>query len=108
MDKLREKLLSTLKDLSKEDFKEFKWHLENNTSIHRADLQGADRSDTVGLLMGLNPQKALDYAMDALVKIQRNDLVQKLSEVQVQVQGEAAADDQSLPKSSKPAKVCAF
>ncbi|KAG7218709.1 hypothetical protein INR49_007061 [Caranx melampygus] len=84
---LREELLSTLKNLSNKDFDEFKWHLDNKTSIPWSDLEDADRPKTVKLLMGLNPQTALDRTMEVLSKINRNDLVQNLSEVQVQIEG---------------------
>lgn len=96
MGDLRAQLLSTLKSLSKQNFKEFKWHLDNNTSIPLSDLEDADRPETVDLLMGLNPRTVLDITIATLSKINRNDLVQEMEEFQVQLEGEAAVNYQSI------------
>ncbi|KAM9363823.1 protein NLRC3-like [Symphorus nematophorus] len=80
-----EDLLKTLKDLTDDEFKEFKWHLkqpgilEDNKTIKVSELEKADRQDTVDLMVntcGLHG--ALKVTRKVLEKIPRNDLVQSL------------------------------
>ncbi|KAM9363821.1 NLR family CARD domain-containing protein 3-like [Symphorus nematophorus] len=80
-----EDLLKTLKDLTDDEFKEFKWYLkqpgilEDNKTIKVSELEKADRQDTVDLMVntcGLHG--ALKVTRKVLEKIPRNDLVQSL------------------------------
>ena len=73
-------LLQTLKDLGNDDFKSFKWHLENSTEISESELEGADRQQTVNLLVRKYRQQAIKYTIKVLTAISRNNLVQRLSE----------------------------
>lgn len=82
---LREQLLKTLQDLKLEEFKNFKWHLEEDemlegvSGIPVSQLERADRMDTVDLMMHkYQAHGALDVTLEALKKISRNDLVQGL------------------------------
>ncbi|XP_071358333.1 uncharacterized protein [Trachinotus anak] len=82
---LRGELSRTLQDLTKKQFKHFKFFLldasilEGLSSIPQDDLEKADRSDTVRQIL----QKYLDHGalkvtLKVLEEIGRNDLVQRL------------------------------
>ena len=81
-----EDLLNTLEDLKENEFKAFKWHLqqpgvlEGDQAIKESKLEKAERRDTVNLMV--NTYKlhgALKLTKKVLEKIPRNDLVQRLS-----------------------------
>uniref|UniRef100_A0A3B4UQZ2 Pyrin domain-containing protein n=1 Tax=Seriola dumerili TaxID=41447 RepID=A0A3B4UQZ2_SERDU len=73
---LREELLNILLDLSEDQFKLFKFHLRDN-GIPRANLEKADRLDTVELMINKYPDRgALELTLMILKKISRNDLRQ--------------------------------
>ncbi|XP_022605197.1 zinc-binding protein A33-like isoform X2 [Seriola dumerili] len=75
---LREELLNILLDLSEDQFKLFKFHLRDN-GIPRANLEKADRLDTVELMINKYPDRgALELTLMILKKISRNDLVERL------------------------------
>lgn len=77
-------MFQTLEDLTDEQFKQFQWFLKGDIpkgflAIAVARLEGADRQDTVDLIV----QKygcpgALEITINILEKISRNDLVQRL------------------------------
>ncbi|XP_029283869.1 E3 ubiquitin-protein ligase TRIM21-like [Cottoperca gobio] len=80
-----EDLWKTLEDLTHEQFKGFKWFLqqpnihEGFSAISVAQLEKADRQDTVDLMVQrFYLHGALDLTMKNLEKISRNDLVQGL------------------------------
>uniref|UniRef100_A0A7N9AR60 NACHT domain-containing protein n=1 Tax=Mastacembelus armatus TaxID=205130 RepID=A0A7N9AR60_9TELE len=76
-----EDILDILEDLGEDEFKKFKWFLEQE-GIRRSQLEGARRSDTVSLVV---QRYGLDGAMEetkkVLEKIPRKDLVQSLSDI---------------------------
>lgn len=80
-----EDLLETLKDLRDDEFKAFKWYLQQPDvlkgfqTIKVCELEGAERCDAVTLMV--NTYKlhgALKVTKKVLEKIPRNDLVQSL------------------------------
>ncbi|XP_054480325.1 pyrin-like [Anoplopoma fimbria] len=78
-------LWKTLEDLSEEQFKQFKWFLKQDdipkgfSAIAVARLEGADRQDTVDLMVQKYPRTgALERTMSILEEISRNDLKQRL------------------------------
>ncbi|XP_037621670.1 NLR family CARD domain-containing protein 3-like [Sebastes umbrosus] len=82
-----EYLLNTLEDLRDDEFKDFKWYLqqpdilEGYQTIKVSKLEKAERRDTVHLMMTIYKlHGALKVTKKALEKIKRNDLVQKLSD----------------------------
>ncbi|XP_042281636.1 uncharacterized protein LOC121906694 isoform X1 [Thunnus maccoyii] len=79
--KMDEVLLNVLQGLGKEDFKTFKWHLQKGDSpIPKSKLEKADETDTVDLMVQkYESSGAVDVAKEVLKKINRNDLVQRLS-----------------------------
>ncbi|XP_044195206.1 uncharacterized protein LOC122972274 isoform X2 [Thunnus albacares] len=85
MVKLKEELLKTLEDLKENEFKKFKWFLEQDDilegfkGIPVAQLEKARRRDTVDLMVQTyQDHGALQVTMKVLEKINRNDLVQRL------------------------------
>ncbi|XP_030265014.1 NLR family CARD domain-containing protein 3-like, partial [Sparus aurata] len=81
-------LLKILKDLKIEEFKEFKWHLEDRDfmknydykSIAAADLENADRLETVDLMVNnYELHGAVKVTKEVLKEIPRMDLLQNLS-----------------------------
>ncbi|XP_071388902.1 NLR family CARD domain-containing protein 3-like [Centroberyx affinis] len=80
-----ELLLGTLEDLGDEEFKKFKWFLqqadilEGLPAIPKSRLEKADRQDTVDQMVQTYNQHSLEVTKKVLMKINRNDLVQSLS-----------------------------
>ncbi|KAM9845917.1 uncharacterized protein ACBR49_010901 [Aulostomus maculatus] len=86
MTALKEDLCRALEDLTEEQFKKFKWFLNQNdavpqgfSAIRLALLERADRQDTVDLMVQtyVGPG-ALEVTMTLLEKIPRKDLVKNL------------------------------
>ncbi|XP_067440097.1 interferon-induced very large GTPase 1-like isoform X2 [Thunnus thynnus] len=81
----REELLKTLKELGDEEFKKFKRHLQQlnipggSSVIPKSDLEKADRSDAVDKIVETYNQQSVEVVRKILKKINRNDLVEKLS-----------------------------
>ncbi|XP_074485920.1 NACHT, LRR and PYD domains-containing protein 3-like [Sebastes fasciatus] len=104
-------LLNTLQDLKEEQFKDFKWYLqqpdilEGYQAIQVSELEKAERRDTVHLMM--NTYKlpgALKMTKKVLEKITRNDLVQKLSDT---ISGpEASVDVNDVGETSENRGTC--
>uniref|UniRef100_A0A667W930 Pyrin domain-containing protein n=1 Tax=Myripristis murdjan TaxID=586833 RepID=A0A667W930_9TELE len=81
---LKELLLETLNDLGDKELKEFKWYLqaeilEGLPAIPKSRLEKADRPDTVDQMVQTYNQHCLEVTKKVLMKINRNDLVQNLS-----------------------------
>ncbi|XP_062414920.1 NLR family CARD domain-containing protein 3-like [Pungitius pungitius] len=87
MEKVKKEILSILKELKEEDYKEFKWHLENHPSpedprsIPPCDLQNADRMDTVDLIVRCYDTDSVQVTMKVLEEMKMNDLAKKLSKI---------------------------
>ncbi|XP_062415537.1 NACHT, LRR and PYD domains-containing protein 3-like [Pungitius pungitius] len=87
MEKVKKDILNILKDLKEEEFKEFKWHLENNPipedlrSIPPCDLHKADRMDTVDLMVRCYDTDSVQVAVKVLEEMQMNNLAEKLSKM---------------------------
>ncbi|XP_027138495.1 uncharacterized protein LOC104920031 isoform X2 [Larimichthys crocea] len=99
----REDLWSTLEDLGSDDFRKFKWYLkqpdvlDGYQTIKVSELEQADRQDTVDLMVntyGLHG--ALKVTKKVLEKINRNDLVQSLSETS------SGPEDPALNRERRP------
>ncbi|XP_077944780.1 NACHT, LRR and PYD domains-containing protein 3-like isoform X1 [Gasterosteus aculeatus] len=94
MEKVKKEILIILKELKKEDFKEFKWHLENyrspedHRSIPGSDLEKKDRMNTVDLMVQYYGTNSVQVAVEVLKEIQRNDLAEKLSKMNFNPTGE--------------------
>ncbi|XP_077942500.1 NACHT, LRR and PYD domains-containing protein 3-like [Gasterosteus aculeatus] len=85
MEKVKKDLIKILEQLKEEDFKGFKWYLENHTcpedlrSIPPCDLEKADRMNTVDLMVRCYDTDPVQVAMKVLEEMQMNDLAEKLS-----------------------------
>ncbi|XP_071396617.1 protein NLRC3-like [Centroberyx affinis] len=81
----KEKLLKTLEDLGDEEFRRFKWFLQQDDilegfpAIPKCRLENADRQDTVDQMVQTYNQHFLEVTKKVLMKINRNDLEQSLS-----------------------------
>ncbi|XP_078022831.1 NACHT, LRR and PYD domains-containing protein 3-like isoform X3 [Epinephelus lanceolatus] len=82
-----EDLLNALEDLKDDEFKTFKWHLQQPDilrgyqAIKVSKLEKAKRWDTVNVMVSsYKPDGALKVTKKVLEKINRNDLVQSLSD----------------------------
>ncbi|XP_030576159.1 pyrin-like [Archocentrus centrarchus] len=82
----KEALWQTLGNLTNDQFKNFKWFLKQGhectsfLAISEAQLEGADRPDTIDLMVQKHGYpRALQLTTEILEKISRNDLVQDLT-----------------------------
>ncbi|XP_071759119.1 caspase b-like [Centroberyx gerrardi] len=81
----KERLLETLEDLGDEELKSFKWFLQQDDilegfpAIKKRQLENADRQDTVDQMVQTYNQHSLEVTKKVLMKINRNDPVQSLS-----------------------------
>lgn len=88
MEKLEEKLWRTLESLNNYQFQSFKWFLKINGGIPEAQLEEAERSATVDLMVQKYQRSgALKVTLEVLGKISRNDLVQDLLEASQDFKG---------------------
>ncbi|XP_037647433.1 uncharacterized protein LOC119501253 [Sebastes umbrosus] len=84
---VKELLLETLDDLGEEELKTFKWFLqqaeilEDFPAIQRSHLEKADRLDTLDLIVKTYNEQSVEVTKKVLKKINRNDLVQSLSNI---------------------------
>ncbi|XP_071398292.1 NACHT, LRR and PYD domains-containing protein 12-like isoform X2 [Centroberyx affinis] len=101
-----EKLLETLDDLGEEEFKIFKWFLQQPNSpegfpaIKKRRLEKADRQDTVDQMVQTYCGNTLEVTKKVLMKINRNDLVQRLSNSSSETKETPAAECQHKHKSN--------
>uniref|UniRef100_UPI003AAE4AC8 protein NLRC3-like n=1 Tax=Centroberyx gerrardi TaxID=166262 RepID=UPI003AAE4AC8 len=85
MTTLKEKLLKTLEHLGEERFNRFKWFLQQDDilegfpAIPKSRLENANRQDTVDEMVQTYNQHSLEVTKKVLMKINRNDLEQGLS-----------------------------
>ncbi|XP_067441995.1 NLR family CARD domain-containing protein 3-like [Thunnus thynnus] len=89
-------LLNTLEDLIEKEFEDFKWFLkdeslEGHQAIKASRLEKAERRDTVDLMVQTYQLPgAVEVTKNLLKKINRNDLLLSLSEVDVSDAGETS------------------
>ncbi|XP_039871053.1 uncharacterized protein LOC120723589 [Simochromis diagramma] len=80
----KEILLGTLKDLGRDDFEEFKWHLKNGSveglpAIPESELENAQRTNIVDLMFDTYSINTFEVAKNLLGRINRNDLLENLN-----------------------------
>ncbi|GCC41539.1 hypothetical protein chiPu_0025937, partial [Chiloscyllium punctatum] len=74
-------LLEVLDELSENDFKRFRFHLENSAEfkpIARGRLEGKSRQEMASLLQHNYGKQARDISRKVLLQIPRRDLVGKM------------------------------
>uniref|UniRef100_A0AAZ1XHC0 NACHT domain-containing protein n=1 Tax=Oreochromis aureus TaxID=47969 RepID=A0AAZ1XHC0_OREAU len=80
-------LLGTLKDLQREEFEEFKWHLKNYGSVEglpaipASELENAERTDIVDLMFHTYSINTFEVTKNLLGSINRNDLLENLNNI---------------------------
>uniref|UniRef100_UPI003AAC1B5A protein NLRC3-like isoform X2 n=1 Tax=Centroberyx gerrardi TaxID=166262 RepID=UPI003AAC1B5A len=85
LSKTKRLLIKTLEDLGDEDFKKFKWELQQDDileglpAIPKSRLENADRRDTVDQMVQTYNKNTLEVTKKVLMRINRNDLEQSLS-----------------------------
>ncbi len=91
-----EDLLNTLMDLREEEFKDFKWYLQQPVilqsyqTIKVSKLEAAERRETVDLMVNIYKlHGALKVTKKVLEKINRNDLVQILPDTSSGPEGQS-------------------
>ncbi|XP_074539674.1 uncharacterized protein LOC141800787 isoform X2 [Halichoeres trimaculatus] len=83
----RERLLKILEDLTQEEFKKFKWYLQDRgvlaglTGISRSELENKDMLELVDLMLGTYRKHCMELTRRVLKAMNRNDLVEKLSDI---------------------------
>ncbi|XP_042265081.1 NACHT, LRR and PYD domains-containing protein 3-like [Thunnus maccoyii] len=81
----KEMILETLEDLGAEDFKMFKWYLQQQgvlegfRAIRKSQLENADRMDTVDQMVQNYCINTIKVTRMVLVKINQNSLLENLS-----------------------------
>lgn len=78
---MRPQILKILEHLDNDEFKKFKWMLENqqpNDFITKHALDGATREDTVNLLVERYPSEYCEILRTVLEECGRNDLATQL------------------------------
>ncbi|XP_031136385.2 pyrin domain-containing protein 1 [Sander lucioperca] len=89
----KEVLLKTLEDLEDEEFKKFKWFLQDPDilvgfqAFPKNKLEKADMLDTVDKIIQTFSHQSVEVVKKVLKKINRNDLVEKLSSTSPGAQG---------------------
>ena len=74
---VKEVFLKTLEELGDDEFERFKWFLQNR--VDWSELEKADRLETVDKIIQSYDQQSAEAVEKFLEKINRNDLVMKLS-----------------------------
>uniref|UniRef100_A0A673MGC6 Pyrin domain-containing protein n=1 Tax=Sinocyclocheilus rhinocerous TaxID=307959 RepID=A0A673MGC6_9TELE len=74
-------LLDTLEGLDSTKLKKFKWHLKNDGIASVADVEKADATDTVELMVARRGQEgAVKITLDILRKMEENHLAEQLQD----------------------------
>ncbi|XP_071380139.1 NACHT, LRR and PYD domains-containing protein 3-like isoform X2 [Centroberyx affinis] len=85
LSKTKRLLIKTLEDLGDEELKIFQWFLQQDDilegfpAIKKSKVEKANRQDTVDQMVQTYNQHSLEVTKKVLMKINRNDLVQSLS-----------------------------
>ncbi|XP_067283791.1 NLR family CARD domain-containing protein 3-like [Pseudorasbora parva] len=87
---VKELLKNSLKNLRKDDLKEFQWSLENEHEfIFKCEMENADRLDTVDKLVAcFGSEEAVKITVETLRKINQNNLAEQLENKHKQGQTE--------------------
>ncbi|XP_043114185.1 protein NLRC3-like [Puntigrus tetrazona] len=90
---VKELLVNPLKDLVKDDLKEFRWHLKNYEGVSASEMENADVLDTVDKMMALFGEKeAVEITINILKKMNQNLLVEEIENQYIRVSTPKVAD----------------
>ncbi|XP_071324043.1 NACHT, LRR and PYD domains-containing protein 3-like isoform X2 [Trachinotus anak] len=110
----KEVLLGTLEDLGAEDFKKFKWYLQQQEvlegfpAIRKSQLENADRLDTVDQMLKTYCINTIRVLRMVLGKINKNDLVENLSNTKTEPADILAKCQYKLKSNLKKRFQCVF
>lgn len=93
----KEILLGTLKDLGRDDFEEFKWHLKNGSveglpAIPESELENAERTNIVDLMFDTYSINTFEVTKNLLGRLNRNDLLENLNKTIPEPTGKSGND----------------
>ena len=83
MDALKENIYTTLKQLGDEEYKVFKWFLQQGENLEglqpipKCELETAERTATTDLITQTYPSKGFQIVINVLRKIKKMDLLEK-------------------------------
>ncbi|XDV17041.1 hypothetical protein PO909_016492 [Leuciscus waleckii] len=79
MASVKELLVNSLRDLGKDELKEFQWYLKNHERISTSEMENADVFDTVDTMVArLGPEEAVKITVKILRKMNQNNLAEQL------------------------------
>lgn len=79
MASVKELLVNSLKDLVKDDLKEFQWYLKNHECVSASAMENADVLDTVDKMVAcFGAVEAVKITVDILKKMNQNLLAKEL------------------------------
>ncbi len=79
MASVKELIVNSLKELVKDDLKEFQWHLKNYERVSASEMENADVLDTVDkMVKHFGPEEAVRITVNILKKMNQNLLAQEL------------------------------
>ncbi|KAL0202291.1 hypothetical protein M9458_000309, partial [Cirrhinus mrigala] len=77
MASVKELLVNSLKELVKDDLKEFQWYLKNHECASASEMEDADVLDTVDIMVArFGPEEAVKITVNILRKMNQNLLAQ--------------------------------
>ncbi|XP_054460070.1 caspase b-like isoform X1 [Anoplopoma fimbria] len=101
-------LLETLQDLINDEFKTFKWHLQDKVldsckPIPRSYLENADRTDAVTrMIASYGEEMAVNISVEVLKRMNNNSAAEKLRNI-YSAGGNTAASSTSASDAAPPA-----
>ncbi|XP_067296751.1 NACHT, LRR and PYD domains-containing protein 3-like [Pseudorasbora parva] len=104
MASVKELLVNSLKELVKDDLKEFQWHVKNHECVSASEMENTDILDTVDkMVVCFGLDKAVKISMKILRKMNQNLLAEELENKhnEVQAEGNIKATD-TVEAASKP------
>lgn len=79
MASVKEQLVNSLKELVKDDLKEFQWHLKNHECVSTSEMENTDVLDTVDkMVASFGQEEAVKITVYILRKINQNLLAEQL------------------------------
>ncbi|XP_051760139.1 NACHT, LRR and PYD domains-containing protein 12-like [Ctenopharyngodon idella] len=76
---VKELLVNSLRELVKDDLKEFQWHLKNHERISNSDMENAHVLDTVDKIVAhFGPEEAVKITVNILRKMNQNLLAEQI------------------------------
>ncbi|CAM4458565.1 unnamed protein product [Leuciscus chuanchicus] len=89
MASVKEQLVNSLKELVKDDLKQFQWHLKNHECVSTSEMENADILDTVDKMVArFGPTEAVKITVNILRKMNQNRLAEQLENEHKKVQAE--------------------